>query len=113
MPVPNELPLGLQLTADHGQDARVIRTAVRCRECSAARPLIRESYRQGSLTYFILAILAGDKTSQQKAAGVRAQMSDKEWKKTRENIKRRFRFSGDAAKLEAILPSLQASPPPR
>jgi len=23
------LPLGLQLTADHGQDARVIRTAVR------------------------------------------------------------------------------------
>jgi Asp-tRNA(Asn)/Glu-tRNA(Gln) amidotransferase A subunit family amidase len=29
IPVPNGLPLGLQLTADHGQDARVIRTAVR------------------------------------------------------------------------------------
>jgi Asp-tRNA(Asn)/Glu-tRNA(Gln) amidotransferase A subunit family amidase len=29
MPVQNGLPLGLQLTADHGQDARVIRTAVR------------------------------------------------------------------------------------
>jgi Asp-tRNA(Asn)/Glu-tRNA(Gln) amidotransferase A subunit family amidase len=29
MPVPNGLPLGLQLTADHGEDARVIRTAVR------------------------------------------------------------------------------------
>jgi Asp-tRNA(Asn)/Glu-tRNA(Gln) amidotransferase A subunit family amidase len=29
MPVSNGLPLGLQLTADHGQDARVIRTAVR------------------------------------------------------------------------------------
>jgi len=29
MPVGNQLPLGLQLTADHGQDARVIRTAVR------------------------------------------------------------------------------------
>ena len=29
MPVPDGLPLGLQLTADHGQDARVIRTAVR------------------------------------------------------------------------------------
>jgi len=29
MPVGNALPLGLQLTADHGQDARVIRTAVR------------------------------------------------------------------------------------
>jgi len=29
MPVANALPLGLQLTADHGQDARVIRTAVR------------------------------------------------------------------------------------
>lgn len=28
MPVPNGLPLGLQLTADRGQDARVIRTAV-------------------------------------------------------------------------------------
>jgi len=29
MPVPNGLPLGLQLTADHGQDARLLRTAVR------------------------------------------------------------------------------------
>ena len=29
MPVAGELPLGLQLTADHGEDARVIRTAVR------------------------------------------------------------------------------------
>ena len=29
MPIPNGLPLGLQLTADRGQDARVIRTAVR------------------------------------------------------------------------------------
>jgi Asp-tRNA(Asn)/Glu-tRNA(Gln) amidotransferase A subunit family amidase len=29
MPVPNGLPLGLQLTAEHGQDARVIRAAVR------------------------------------------------------------------------------------
>jgi Asp-tRNA(Asn)/Glu-tRNA(Gln) amidotransferase A subunit family amidase len=29
MPVTSGLPLGLQLTADHGQDARVIRTAVR------------------------------------------------------------------------------------
>jgi len=29
MPVANGLPLGLQLTADHGQDARVIRTAIR------------------------------------------------------------------------------------
>src|SRR5438128_10035695 len=29
MPVPNGLPLGLQLTAEHGQDARVIHTAVR------------------------------------------------------------------------------------
>jgi len=29
MPVANALPLGLQLTADHGQDARVICTAVR------------------------------------------------------------------------------------
>jgi Asp-tRNA(Asn)/Glu-tRNA(Gln) amidotransferase A subunit family amidase len=29
LPVANALPLGLQLTADHGQDARVIRTAGR------------------------------------------------------------------------------------
>lgn len=29
MPVGSALPLGLQLTADHGQDARVIRTAIR------------------------------------------------------------------------------------
>src|SRR5262249_46639001 len=27
MPAPNGLPLGLQLTADHGQDGRVVRTA--------------------------------------------------------------------------------------
>jgi Asp-tRNA(Asn)/Glu-tRNA(Gln) amidotransferase A subunit family amidase len=32
MPAPSGLPLGLQLTADHGQDARVIRTAVRLQE---------------------------------------------------------------------------------
>jgi amidase len=29
MPVSSGLPLGLQLTADHGQDARLLRTAVR------------------------------------------------------------------------------------
>jgi Asp-tRNA(Asn)/Glu-tRNA(Gln) amidotransferase A subunit family amidase len=29
MPVSGGLPLGLQLTADHGQDGRVLRTAVR------------------------------------------------------------------------------------
>jgi Asp-tRNA(Asn)/Glu-tRNA(Gln) amidotransferase A subunit family amidase len=32
MPVANGLPLGLQLTADHGQDARVIRAAVRLQQ---------------------------------------------------------------------------------
>ena len=32
MPVATGLPLGLQLTADHGQDARVIRTAVRLQQ---------------------------------------------------------------------------------
>jgi Asp-tRNA(Asn)/Glu-tRNA(Gln) amidotransferase A subunit family amidase len=29
MPVADGLPLGLQLTANHGEDARVLRTAVR------------------------------------------------------------------------------------
>ena len=29
MPVGDRLPLGLQLTANHGEDARVLRTAVR------------------------------------------------------------------------------------
>lgn len=38
MPVPNGLPLGLQLTADHGQDARVIRTAVRLQEMLGRGP---------------------------------------------------------------------------
>src|SRR6266481_2977068 len=45
MPVSSGLPLGLQLTAEHGQDARVIHTAVRVqrmlateRKQSAARP---------------------------------------------------------------------------
>jgi Asp-tRNA(Asn)/Glu-tRNA(Gln) amidotransferase A subunit family amidase len=32
IPISNGLPLGLQLTADHGQDGRVIRTAVRVEE---------------------------------------------------------------------------------
>jgi Asp-tRNA(Asn)/Glu-tRNA(Gln) amidotransferase A subunit family amidase len=32
MPVANGLPLGLQLTADHGQDARLLRTAVRLQQ---------------------------------------------------------------------------------
>src|SRR5262249_41184865 len=32
LPVPSGLPLGLQLTADHGQDARVLRTAVRLQD---------------------------------------------------------------------------------
>jgi Asp-tRNA(Asn)/Glu-tRNA(Gln) amidotransferase A subunit family amidase len=36
MPVGDALPLGLQLTAAHGQDARVIRTAVRLRAILAA-----------------------------------------------------------------------------
>jgi Asp-tRNA(Asn)/Glu-tRNA(Gln) amidotransferase A subunit family amidase len=29
MPVPNGLPLGLQLSAEHGKEARLLRTAVR------------------------------------------------------------------------------------
>lgn len=38
MPVSSGLPLGLQLTADHGQDARVIRTAVRLQRMLASGP---------------------------------------------------------------------------
>lgn len=38
MPVGNGLPLGLQLTADHGQDARVIRTAVRLHQVLSDGP---------------------------------------------------------------------------
>ncbi|HEX2710801.1 MAG TPA: amidase [Candidatus Acidoferrales bacterium] len=38
MPVPSGLPLGLQLTADHGQDARVLRTAVRLQELLDSGP---------------------------------------------------------------------------
>lgn len=37
LPVPSGLPLGLQLTADHGQDARVIQTAVRLQKILASR----------------------------------------------------------------------------
>jgi Asp-tRNA(Asn)/Glu-tRNA(Gln) amidotransferase A subunit family amidase len=37
MPVGSGLPLGLQITADNGQDARVIRTAVRLHEMLASR----------------------------------------------------------------------------
>ncbi len=69
--------------------------------------------RQESLVYFVRAILSGDKAAQPKAVGVRAQMSDKEWKKTREEMNRRFRFFGDAAKLEAVLHSLQTNSPPK
>ena len=38
IPVPSGLPLGLQLTADHGQDARVIRTAVRLQRMLGSGP---------------------------------------------------------------------------
>ena len=38
LPVPAGLPLGLQLTADHGQDARVISTAVRLQRMLSNRP---------------------------------------------------------------------------
>jgi Asp-tRNA(Asn)/Glu-tRNA(Gln) amidotransferase A subunit family amidase len=38
MPVVSGLPLGLQLTADHGQDARVIRTAVRLHRMLGSEP---------------------------------------------------------------------------
>jgi Asp-tRNA(Asn)/Glu-tRNA(Gln) amidotransferase A subunit family amidase len=38
IPVGKGLPLGLQLTADHGQDARVIRTAVRLQRILGESP---------------------------------------------------------------------------
>ena len=38
MPVTSGLPLGLQVTADHGQDARVIRTAVRLQKILGVGP---------------------------------------------------------------------------
>ena len=38
LPVGRSLPLGLQLTADHGQDARVLHTAVRLQEILARTP---------------------------------------------------------------------------
>jgi amidase len=40
MPVQSALPLGLQLTAGHGQDARVLRTAVRLHEILGGGPAI-------------------------------------------------------------------------
>jgi TPR repeat protein len=48
--------------------------------------------RQQALIYLIGAILNGDQGALSTAAEVRAQMSDKEWKRTQEEIKRRFRF---------------------
>jgi Asp-tRNA(Asn)/Glu-tRNA(Gln) amidotransferase A subunit family amidase len=38
IPVASGLPLGLQLTADHGQDARVLRTAVRLQTMLSTGP---------------------------------------------------------------------------
>jgi Asp-tRNA(Asn)/Glu-tRNA(Gln) amidotransferase A subunit family amidase len=38
IPAPSGLPLGLQLTADHGQDARVIHTAVRLQRMLGSGP---------------------------------------------------------------------------
>lgn len=37
LPVPSGLPLGLQLTADHGRDARVLQTAVRVHKMLASK----------------------------------------------------------------------------
>jgi hypothetical protein len=69
--------------------------------------------RQESFIYLIRAMLRGDQAAQPKAAEVRSEMSDKEWKKTREEIERRFRFFGDAAKLDAALQSVQPSSMPK
>jgi TPR repeat protein len=68
--------------------------------------------RQQALIYLIGAILSGDQGALSRAAEVRAQMSDKEWKRTQEEIKRRFRFF-DAAKLEAALQSVQPNSSPK
>ena len=38
LPVASGLPLGLQLTADHGQDARLLQTAVRLHKILAGAP---------------------------------------------------------------------------
>jgi Asp-tRNA(Asn)/Glu-tRNA(Gln) amidotransferase A subunit family amidase len=46
MPVPSGLPLGLQLTADHGQDARVLCTAARLETILAAASATGEALRQ-------------------------------------------------------------------
>jgi hypothetical protein len=46
--------------------------------------------RQASLVYLIGAILKGDKPAQPKAAELRSLMSNKEWKKTREEVQQRF-----------------------
>jgi TPR repeat protein len=65
--------------------------------------------RQASLVYLIGAILKGDKPAQPKAAELRSLMSNKEWKKTREEVQQRFRFLRDAGNLETVLQSLQAN----
>jgi TPR repeat protein len=69
--------------------------------------------RKESLIYLIRATLSGDHAAQPKAAELRAHMSDKEWKKTREEIRQRFRFFGNAGNLEAVLKSLEPSSPPK
>jgi Asp-tRNA(Asn)/Glu-tRNA(Gln) amidotransferase A subunit family amidase len=38
MPVPNGLPLGLQLSAEHGKEARLLRTAVRLQSMLGSEP---------------------------------------------------------------------------
>jgi TPR repeat protein len=70
--------------------------------------------RQAAFIYLMTAMLRGEQETQTKAAKLRAQMSDKEWKKTREEMKSRFRFfsAGDTAKLDAALKNLETTSSP-
>lgn len=69
--------------------------------------------REESFIYLVRAILDGEQSAQSKAAEVCSQMSSKEWKRTRGETKRRFHFFGDAAKLDAVLQSVQPSSVPK
>jgi len=62
-----------------------------------------------ALIYLVRAMLSGDNSALAKAVAIHAQMSEKEWKKVREDMKRQI--FGQGARLEEVLRSVEVGSP--
>jgi uncharacterized protein len=94
----------LRQAADSGVVPAMIKTADMLDNGEAGKADPRQA-----LTYLVRAILLGDNDALPRAVAIRGKMSDKEWKKTRNEMMRHS--FGERTKLEAILQSVDARSP--